>query len=143
MPQPQLTASEVEFEVSLEPDEFPDGEVFHTDNDEADRETEALIRLRLERGQTEAWCSVVVTAKYEGPLAPSGLQGHASLGGVNLFDDSAIRSGDQVDREVKRYAREEGLYGEALDALNENLLKHIEQARRIVAAADEWKPRRS
>ena len=101
----KLTATEVTFSVDLEPEHLEYEGHF------SDKRDVAFIRKRLAAEQQEAWCCMVVTAKWHG------LKGRANLGGVSL-DCGQHPSGDKVARHAEKYAREEGLYDEALDALN-------------------------
>jgi hypothetical protein len=65
----KLTAAEVTFEVTIEADEnCSEREIrgsFATDEPDLDRQTADEIIRRLNNGEVEAWCGVVVKAAWE------------------------------------------------------------------------------
>lgn len=103
----KLTAAEVEFEESTEPEDIPVEGNFSTYGSEEDKRYEQELLDRLNRGDGSAWCILVVKARWKG------FTGYASLGGY-VFP--AGNSGTQN----AEYAKEEyaQLRAEALDDLN-------------------------
>ncbi len=104
----KLTADEVKFEVSIEPEDHGPEGAFASGDDSLDRADAAAIRERLENGDEGAWCVVVVTARWRG------FTGKDSLGGCSL-DDS-------YTAEVA--AEEHDMYKLALNALNGEIAEH-------------------
>lgn len=115
----QLTYSEVEFEVIVEPDDMPVEGSFASGDDAQDREDEQRIMQDLERGFIEAWCIVTVQATWY--FGGGKYRGRVSLGGVNC----------KPGTDMEKYAREQGLYHEALEALNSALAKQVTDANNI------------
>lgn len=121
----KLTAAEVTFEVTIEAEDQPVRGNFASGDEEQDRADEQAIIDRLDRGDVEAWCGVIVTATWE---APDGNEytGRASIWGCSL-DDS-------YTREV--VADEHGMYEEALDDLNQRIACVVGKAKRLESALE-------
>ena len=80
-----LRMEEVEFEVAIEPEEEGvRGNAQASGDDAADRKLEEEITERLERGDQAAWCTVMVTARW------NGFSGWASLGCVSLDESYTL-----------------------------------------------------
>jgi hypothetical protein len=108
----KLTASEVTFTIELEQDDTPvRGNVMCSDEPELDREAEDEIIARLDNGEIEAWCGVVVTATWE--FDGQEYTGTDSLWGNTLSDD--------YTKEI--VAEEHGMKEQALDDLNASLAR--------------------
>jgi hypothetical protein len=104
----ELVESEVSFETTLEADDSDPADHFMSgepEYEEADRKLTADIRARSERGDVEAWCGVIVTARW------GSYEGHGSIWGSSLDDTYT------ADVVVKEY----DLRGEALDDLNRKI----------------------
>lgn len=117
----KLTAAEVTFEVTIEADDNHDVRgSFATDDEEQDDREAASIIARVDRGEVEAWCGVVVTATWE---APDGTEytGRASLWGCTL-DDSYT---------AEVVAEEHGMREQALDDLNRTLASVAKRGSRL------------
>lgn len=85
-----LTADEVSFKVTVEPEDIPvKGNYMCTDDPEQDRKDEQEILDRLKRGDELAWCCILVEATWEG------YTGIASIGGNSLTKESEVK--DCVD----------------------------------------------
>lgn len=107
----KLTATDVTFSVRIEAEDQPVRGAFQSgDPDYAEQATamENDIIERLDRGEVEAWCGVIVTATWEGH------EGEDAIWGCSL-DDSYTT--DVV-------VSEHGMRDEALDRLNEAVAKH-------------------
>jgi len=101
-----LRAEEVIFRVSAEEEDIPiEGNAIASGDDEQDRRDSDEIRRRLAAGDVTAWCVVHVQAEW------SGVRASANLGGVSLAPDDLVAT----------FASENGLYDEALQALNARL----------------------
>lgn len=114
----ELTRAEVTFEVSIEPDDTPVVGNFASGDDALDREDENRILERLKRGETEAWCGVIVTARWKGFKATD------SVWGVELGPDET----------PEHYAEESGMHEEALAHLNEKVARTARKLARLVVA---------
>lgn len=113
----KLRASEVEFTVSVEAEDTPvRGNVCATDEPELDKAEEDRILDRLDRGEVEAWCGVVVVAEWRG------FKGHASLWGCSLDDSYTAAT----------VAEEHGLREEALDDLNATIANTLNELAPLV-----------
>ncbi len=89
----KLKASEVTFEIKIEPEDIEvSGNYMYTDDPEAAREAETKIVDRLNNGYIEAWCSVVVIARW-GDFEGSGALGLCSFD----TDDLDTQLGDCVE----------------------------------------------
>jgi hypothetical protein len=109
-----LTKSEVQFTVSIEPEDIDvRGNYMCTDDGEADKAAEDEIIRRLNNEETEAWCVVVVKAKWKT------YEAFASLGGCS-FEPSNLQS------EIEMYADDLGMFEEALERLNDALQSEAE-----------------
>jgi hypothetical protein len=120
----KLTAAEVTFEVTIEAEEMPVRRGHFASGDaEQDKADEDAIIRRLDRGEVEAWCGVVVTATWE---APDGTEymGRDSLWGCSL-DDSYT---------AEVVAEHHGMREQALDDLNQVIACSIGKAKRLEAA---------
>jgi hypothetical protein len=95
----------VTFTITTDPDEEGIRGSFCTDEPELDRKQEQDILDRVQRGDTDAWCGVIVTATYRG------YTGRASIWGCSL--DKAYTA--------TVVAEEHGMYDEALQALNDSI----------------------
>lgn len=106
----KLTASEVTFEVTIEAEEQAvRGNCMASDDPDLDKEMEDSILARLDRGEVEAWCGVVVTATWE----HDGVEytGRDSIWGCSLDDTYTAAV----------VAEEHGMREQALDDLNATL----------------------
>lgn len=102
----KLTADQVEFKVLTKPEWIPvRGNLIASGNDAEDTAAENEVLARLNRGDTLAWCIVVVEASW------NGLTGTASLGGCSLENRAAL------EETVEWH----GLKEEALEDLNQQL----------------------
>ena len=64
-----LTESDVTFAIECLPEHTPiEGNAMASGDDEADREAEQWIHRQLDNGNDWAWCTVRVTAEFEGLL---------------------------------------------------------------------------
>jgi hypothetical protein len=104
-----LTASEVTFEVIVEPEEDPVAGHFATGDDDRDRELEREIIEAFNAGSVEAWCCITVKATWEGITATDHL-GCCS----HLRYDGSPSLAQQVEDTVSAH----GMREEALAALN-------------------------
>lgn len=103
----QLTAAEVTFEVTTEPEDLEvRGNVLSSGDDDYDKEYEDRVLARLDRGEVEAWCCVAVKATWKG------FHGTEYLGGVTLSEDDT-----QADLAV--LVDEHGMKESALASLNQ------------------------
>lgn len=109
----KLTAAEVSFFVTTEADEYANEKEirgsFATDEPDLDREQCDEILERLNSGDIEAYCGVIVTATWE----CDGVEytGRDSLWGCTLSDDYTAAT----------VAESHGMRDEALADLNSNL----------------------
>ncbi len=106
----KLTAAEVTFEVTIEAEDTPvRGNFMATDEPDLDKAEEGALLARLERGEVEAWCGVIVTATWE----HDGLtyEGRDSLWGCSLNDSYTAAV----------VAEHHGMQEQALDDLNRTL----------------------
>lgn len=101
----KLTLEEVEFTVSIEPEESgPDGH-FCSDEPELDKEMVDEIEGRLRRGDQLAWCTLVVVAKWNDFTVTN------TLGACSFADQK------DMDSEVESH----GMKDEALGQLQTQL----------------------
>lgn len=116
----QLTESEVKFSVELE-SEFTDvrGNFMVTDEPEKDKEAEDEILRRLDNGETEAWCTIVVKATWKE------FSGVATLGGCS-FESKDLQN--QVDETVEDH----GMKVDALKALNESIAETFNKLNTLI-----------
>jgi len=63
----KLEANDVEFTISVEPEDMPVRGSFASGDADADRALEDEIITRLASGDVWAWCHITVTAKWESP----------------------------------------------------------------------------
>lgn len=110
----ELKQEEVEFglQVELECDIPVEGNAMCSDDEEADKKYEQELLDRLERGDTTAWCMLIVTAKWKG------YEGRDVLGGVTL------REANTTDEDIENaweMANWHGMKKNALDSLNGQL----------------------
>jgi hypothetical protein len=96
-----LTASEVQFELSINPeDSAPDFQCGDPEYKELDDAEEARARARLDRGDYWAWCYVTVTARW------GSFSATASLGGCSYADEAEFdRCGYKGELESEALAR--------------------------------------
>lgn len=113
----RLTPADVTFEVRTEPEDIEvRGNAMASDDPDLDREVEDRIIERLNGGDYEAWCGVIVEARYGEHL------GGDSIWGNTLSDDYTA---DTV-------AEEHGMHANALAELQKEVdqaaLEHAERA---------------
>ncbi len=105
----KLRASEVKFEIKIEPECIGvSGNVVATDDPEADEQAETEIVGRLNDGFVEAWCVVVVVARWKH------VEGRDTLGGCS-FETAGLHV--QIEECVEAH----GMRETALAALNAEL----------------------
>jgi len=106
----KLTADEVEFTLDVEPecDSTVEGNAMCSGDDAADKKYEQELLARLERGDTSAWCVLIVKAKWNGH------EGVDTLGCVTLKEDA-----DEED--AREMADMHGMEANALAYLNDEL----------------------
>lgn len=121
----KLTAAEVTFEVLVEAEDMPVRGHFASGDDELDRADEQAIIDRLDRGEVEAWCGVVVEATWEAPDGTT-YTGRDSIWGCSLDDT--------YTREV--VAEEYGMRENALDDLNQRIACRVQAAKRLESALE-------
>lgn len=124
----KLTAAEVMFERWIEQDETSvEGHFMSGDPEyeQADRDLEASIIERLNGGEVEAWCGVIVEATWKAPDGTT-YTGRDSIWGCSL-DDSYTQ---------KVVAEEHGLYEGALDDLNRRIADTVRAAKRLESALE-------
>lgn len=101
----KLTLEEVEFTVTTEPElEGPEGH-FSCSDEEVDREMMDEINERIRKGDSIAWCTLVVTAKWKDFVVTN------TLGACSFADVK------DLEGEVEAY----GMKQEALDSLQGNI----------------------
>lgn len=108
----KLTAAEVTFEVTIEADDASEKQIrgsFATDEPDLDKQQADEILERLNRGDVEAYCGVIVTATW----AHDGVEytGQDSIWGNTLSDEWTAET----------VAQEHGMRDNALDDLNRKL----------------------
>ncbi len=103
----ELEPGEVTFTVRIEPEDMPVRGNFASGDEALDKADEDAILERLERGETEAWCGVIVEAQWEGFKATDAIWA-VSLG---------------ADETPESYAESNGMLDEARAALNARLGK--------------------
>lgn len=115
----ELTAADVEFEVTAEPEDVPvRGNALASGDDAADKEYEDEILRRVVRGDTWAWCVVIVTAKW------SDYVGRAVLGGCTYDGEADFRKNSMYIEDMK---------AEALDDLNRVIADHADKLKPLMA----------
>jgi hypothetical protein len=119
----KLTAAEVTFTVVAEQEDIPvRGNAMSSDDPEADRHCEDEIIAELNRGNTWAWCCVVVTATWGNWSASD------TLGACSYFYDGAD--------EFKRGGYYQDMCANALENLNADLARAYEtRAARVEVAS--------
>lgn len=114
----KLTMADVTFSVELEPEDLPvDFESGDPEYREEEKKQEREIIRRLDQGDTEAWCCVVVTAEWEG------IKGTATLGVCSYGPGD----GYTIEREANETVEEHGMRKEALDDLNKELQRKADR----------------
>lgn len=82
----QLTAADIDIELTSSPEETPIlGNAIASGNEAADCEVEEGIRHALEEGNEWAWCSVRVKGTYKGILEAEDHLGCCSYGNEEEF----------------------------------------------------------
>lgn len=118
----KLRASEVTFEVIVEPEpESPEG-MFASGDDAQDAADVKSIQDAVDAGNVEAWCCITVKAEWEGIVGADHLGGCSFLGGVH----QSARA--QVDECVDDH----GMRAQALEALNANVRLEAERSLDII-----------
>jgi hypothetical protein len=106
----ELTADEVEFELTVEPEDIPvRGNAMASGDDELDKACEGEILDRLDRGDVWAWAYVKVIAKW------NGFSGWAGLGGCCYEDERHFVENSMYYEDLKH---------EALADLNRVIAEH-------------------
>lgn len=96
------------------------GNYMCTDDTEQDKADEDEVIERLNRGEIEAWCRVVVIAEWEG------YKGYASIGGC-VFGSAS---------EAAQMAIDYDLHDEALEDLNRQIEADLSRSEAIRAKLD-------
>ena len=129
----KLTESEVTFDLELEPEDIPlRGNAIASGDPDYDREYEAELQERLERGDESAWCCMVVTATWTSADGDEYV-GRDHLGGVTLEGGS----GRAVNRQAWELADWYGMKQEALDDLNAQLETRVKRCAALQAELSE------
>lgn len=136
MPARKLTAADVTFEVEIEQDctDFR-GNAMASGDDEADAEYERQIAEALNRGQVEAWCTIVVKAIWSPDGEDMTLEGIDTLGGCCFLEPIEVNGETwSIDRQVEEHVSSHGMREEALRALNAELASQRKAARKLLRA---------
>jgi hypothetical protein len=108
----ELTEAEVTFSVTLEPEYIPiEGNAMASGDPAADQEVYDWIRAELARGNEWAWCSVKVTAEW------NGYQAADYLGCCSYESEADFRAPGGYFDDMRK---------NALDALNENVKRALD-----------------
>lgn len=92
----KLTLSDVEISIEIEAETIPVRGNFDSGDADADRELENEILGLLDCGYTEAWCCIVVKARWKG------FEGIDSLGGCShLIRDDLPSLDKQVEQTIE------------------------------------------
>ncbi len=105
----KLTAAEVTFTIEIEQDDSPVRGHFATDDPGADRMQEDEILDRVRNGEVEAWCGVIVTARWE-------FDGHEYTGDDSIWGN--VLSDEYTKEHVAEY---HDMREQALADLNDSL----------------------
>jgi hypothetical protein len=116
----KLTADEVEFEVTIEPEDIPVRGNASGWGEPEDTEYANEIIKRLDRGDLEAWCVVIVKATW------SGYVGYDSLGACSF-----VHSGALLQNEIDATAHDHEMKDRALDDLNEVIAHDVARVKEI------------
>lgn len=110
----KLAAKDVVFTVAIEQDDMPvRGNAMASGDDAADREVEDAILASLERGDIEAWCTIVVKAHWQGFSGIDTLGGSSFLGPIEVEGEMW-----SVERQVNESITAHDMRGQALADLN-------------------------
>jgi hypothetical protein len=102
----KLTAKDVTFSIEIEAEDTPvRGNFMASGDDAADKADEDAVIAKIESGDTWAWCTVFVWAKWKGHRA------QANLGCCSYEGEADFKAGGYY----------EDMCAEALDALNADL----------------------
>jgi hypothetical protein len=119
----KLRASEVTFEVSVDPEcESPEG-MFASGDDEQDAADVKSILDAVEAGNAEAWCCITVKAEWEGLTGIDHLGGCSFLRGVHR----------SVQAQIDECVDDHGMREEALAALNAEVQRQAEKSLELIA----------
>lgn len=93
----------VTYEVELQPEDMPvRGNAIASDDEAFDKEVEDKILARLDRGEIEAWCLAVVTARVE--IDGFVFAGVATLGGCSYESEEAVKRAVLEEYDLKAEA---------------------------------------
>lgn len=95
------TITEIEYTIEIEPEEIPYKGNCSAIDEETDRETENWIRNQLRKGNRWAWCTVKVTASYEG------YEGVAYLGCCSYHNKKDFMHPDGYYPQMQEEARDD------------------------------------
>lgn len=110
-----IPEDEVTYTLTCEPEIMEiEGNVLASDDDEADAEAEAFVRAELESGNEWAWCSVKVTASW------NGFEGDAYLGGCSYKSEDDFKTPGGYYDDMKQEALYD-LYREVRSAIERAL----------------------
>lgn len=116
----KLTDKDVEFRITVEQEDMPlRGNYTVSGDDEQDTADENEALARLNRGDYTAWCSVTVTAAW------NGFEGNARIGGCSMGENA----NEQI--EAHQIATDYDLAGDALADLTEKIGVHLDRADQI------------
>ncbi len=122
----KLTAADVTFTIEIEEDETPvRGNVMCTEEPELDKAEEDEVIRRLDNGEVEAWCGVVVTATWE-------FDGHEYTGEDALWGNTLT---DDYTKET--CVADNCMKEQALDDLNATLAKLYARLSAVAAHLEE------
>lgn len=127
------TRDEVEFAIRLDSEDIPIEGYFQTDDPEQDRADEQAIVEAVNAGSIEAWCYVVVTARWREPVTGREFEGSDSLGGCSF---APWRHPLELDTEIENTVEAHGMRDEAFADLLKVIEKAHVEARALAVALD-------
>lgn len=129
----KLTAKDVSFTVSIEPEDHCSvrGNAMASDDPDADRELEDQILDSLNRGNVEAWCTIVVKAIYT--MGDDSIEGVDTLGCCSFLEPIEVDGETwSIQRQIDEHVSAHGMRDEALRDLNAEIKRQRAAARKLL-----------
>lgn len=117
----RVTMDEVKFDIRIEPETMSiQGNFVFSDCPSDDRRAEYDLQCRVERGETYAWCTLVVVARW------------SIFEGSDSLSCCSFHSTNDLHRTIEEHAESHAMKEGAIANLNTTIAHHLRQTEDLI-----------